>query len=299
MYRNLVLLFDGIGEVIGEKTLGKDPVITERYLRMRKHFQEVIEKELNEFPRRSEEEENHVKEWIDKYLYDCCMYERWKPYMEVEAAVPYSIGLITALACLQGIRIEDGIRLIVSSYFYSKGKGEKEMMLMMVAGFEKREIAAMIEQARETGNVFQAAELGDIYMLLSGLKDSMEKLYPVFIENGAMKTAKLPAPVAYHTPLAKKHIQEFESCVRDIEVKDIRIPICSIYSNQMLCRKEQLQRELVINLYRKMNAAGCIEAIMQKRERIFFEIGAGKSLYKIYRSINGEINILKNLREGN
>ena len=46
MYRNLVLLFDGIGEVIGEKTLGKDPVITERYLRMRKHFQEVIEKEL-------------------------------------------------------------------------------------------------------------------------------------------------------------------------------------------------------------------------------------------------------------
>ena len=131
------------------------------------------------------------------------------------------------------------------------------------------------------------------------LKDSMEKLYPVFIENGAMKTAKLPAPVAYHTPLAKKHIQEFESCVRDIEVKDIRIPICSMYSNQMLCRKEQLQRELVINLYRKMNAAGCIEAIMQKRERIFFEIGAGKSLYKIYRSINGEINILKNLREGN
>ena len=87
--------------------------------------------------------------------------------MEVEAAVPYSIGLITALACLQGIRIEDGIRLIVSSYFYSKGKGEKEMMLMMVAGFEKREIAAMIEQARETGNVFQAAELGDIYMPVS------------------------------------------------------------------------------------------------------------------------------------
>ena len=291
----IVLLFDGIGEIIDENVLSKDLEITSEYLKKLEEYSNFI---LNEMSIYDAEGIYHkiVYEWIKKYIYDYCMYFKWRHVMNVRAVVPYSMGLITAVACLGGISFEDGIRTIIISFYYVKGKTKEDMRLLMVVGYDKAELYKIIDEKCEKGSVMEAADIGPNYVLLSGLKKSIDLIKPLLIEGGALKLTDIYAPIAYHTDFAKENIEIFIEQISKVKVKDISVPICSMYSNAYIYKENDLRNELIINIFSKMNVTGCINEIKNNGNLVFFEIGANKSLYRVYRSIDEDIVILKYLK---
>lgn len=292
---SIVLLFDGIGEVIDEKVLSKDPEISSEYLHKLDEYSQFISNELRSYDAEGIDHEI-VYDWIKKFIYDYCMYFKWQHIMHVSAVVPYSMGLITSLACLGGISFEDGIKVIISSYYYSKDTKKDEMMLLMVVGYDKSELRGIINERCEKGSIIEAADIGTNYILLSGLKKSVDVLKPLLINGGALKLTDIYSPMAYHTNFAKENIEVFINQINKITVKDISVPICSLYSNKYIYKGDDLKNELIINIYSKMNVTGCMDTIKKNGNSVFFEIGATKSLYRIYRSIDEEIVILRNLK---
>ena len=290
---NIVLLFDGIGEIIDERILGRDFEISQMFQEEFEEYRTFIEKEIFKY-NKAERHDGIIWDWIKKYIYDYCIYQKWKPDINVSYVLPYSMGLITALVCLDGISFEAGIKIIIASYYYTLNKQE-DMLMLMVVGYNKEELQNSIHKHCEENTVFEAADIGHNYILLSGLKKSIDILIPLLIEGGAIKVNPIMAPVAYHTKFAQIYIDEFAKVIDSIEVRDITTPICSLYSNQYINKSCDLKHELVINLYSKMNVTACIEKLKRDGNHVFFEIGATKSLYKIYRRMDEEIQILKNL----
>lgn len=293
--RDVVLLFDGIGEVIDEKILSKEIEISELYFVEKERHREFIAAELMKYGVTYPGGDPLVDEWINKYIYDYCMFLRWRPYMSIDCILPYSMGLITALACIGGISFQDGMRLIICSYFYSMKTEQEEMMMLMVVGYDKDELKEIIrsESAQET--VHEAANIGPNYILLSGLKKDIDVIKPILRDGGALRLNEIRTPVAYHTDFARNNIEIFEEMVHSLDVQDLTIPICSLYSNDYVRKAESVKNELIINLYSKMKVTTCMEKIKGDGYSVFFEIGATKSLYKIYRSMDEDITILKNL----
>lgn len=294
MKKELVLLFDGIGEVINESILEKEPETSLMYQAKLEEYASFIQKELKPYEDVYGHEET-ICDWIHKFIYDCCMYLKNEPYMQVKYILPYSMGLITAITCMRGISFEDGIRIIIRAYFYSKELKQDEMRMLMVVGYEREELYTLMRKECEPETLFEAADLGCNYILLSGLKKSMDKLKPLLIEGGALKLNEIATPVAYHTHMAKENIQSFADVVNRVSIHDIEIPVCSLYSNAYIQTAEELRKELIINLYTKMNVTNGIKKIKNDGYTIFYEIGATKSLYKIYRRMDDEIKIIRNL----
>lgn len=294
MKEELVLLFDGIGEVINESVLEKEPEISLMYQAKLEEYNSFIKQELKPYEDVYGHEEI-VCDWIHKYIYDYCMYLKYEPHMKVKYILPYSMGLITAITCMGGISFEDGIRILIRSYFYSKEIKHEEMMMLMVVGYDKEELYTLIRKECEPETLYEAADIGCNYILLSGLKKSTDKLKPLLIEGGALKLNEIPTPIAYHTHMAKENIASFAEVVNQVRIHDIETPICSLYSNAYIQKAEELRKELIINLYTKMNVTDGIKKIKNDGYTTFYEIGATKSLYKIYRRMDDEIKIIKNL----
>jgi len=290
----VTLIFEGIGgNKIDESKVNKDGRINLEYY---KELLSVGYAYINKFSHKywytSEEELNTIKAWIERYIIDYCLFKYIdKKYQYAEVAA-YSIGLITCLACLKSISFEEGLKLVCESYFYSKGYNNDEMLMLFEVGINKENVNELIVNNGLEDKVFIAANISESYVLLSGIKKEVKKLAKIVRDNGALKVSTIPAPTAFHTDLAKRGMESFEKLVYSMDVRDSKVPICSMYSKEYILKAEDLKKELCINIYRKMDVNGCFKKIIENDKFNFIEVGLLKAIEKTCREIDKRIVFL-------
>ena len=238
-----------------------------------------ITKQKNDEPR------DTLTVWTSIYACDYIMYSFFlKAGFEPNRYLGYSMGLITALACAGSISFLDGIALLDVILNYHQVKEEEGMAT--IVGLSKEKLIELINECSCETKVSIACENNDYCYGISGIKTEIKKVCEKAVERGVFKIINIDSDFAFHTDIFKEGSEKLEAFVKNLEVRDIDIPVVSSIDQRLLYKSEELKNELVRNMYRKMAWKKSIEILSDKEPVNFLEVSLVKSLSKSSKLIN-------------
>lgn len=113
-------------------------------------------------------------------------------------------------------------------------------------------------------------------VVISGLKEDIEKAEPLFFDSGATHYKILNVSGAFHTPYMEKAKKKFKKYVRKFEFSDIGIPVISNVTARPY-RREAIQENIIEQITRPVNWTDSIRYLLAKGVDMddFVEVGAG------------------------
>lgn len=231
-----------------------------------------------------DEPENVFLNWISIYTCDYVIYQY---YLE-NSIIPkylmgYSMGLITAMTCSGAISYSDGLLLLHKIYHDEVCEAEG---MVTIIGLDYMQLKDLIKECHCQNTVFISCENNQYCFVISGLKQSLEKVTDLAVNAGALKTYHIDSKFAFHSPLYNIPSRDLTSSVESIFVKSIDIPIFSCIDQKIKHTATDLKEELVKNMYSKMLWGKSILALSECSIDKYLEVGLGKGLTKVSKLIN-------------
>ena len=280
---SMAMMFAGIGTDY-RKVIHKIPgKVRERIHQLsdilKEKYKLDIDSYLNGDPMNSE---CNFYNWLSIYTCDYAIYEWYISQGVVpDYLVGYSMGLITALASSQAISFEGGALLL---YEINQNESKNEGMATII-GFDKEELSRIIEESQCEGKVFIACENNPYCFGISGYENDVQSVCQVAAEQGALKIYAIDSKFAFHTPLYHRPERDLSVSVEKIKVVDSTIPVVSSIDQSIRWKSQDIKGELVRNMYSTMKWGESIAMLSQSGTKNFIEMGLGKGLTKISRSI--------------
>lgn len=282
-------LFQGVGVKYKEFL----DVFDERQLRQLEKYSQIIKAELEidlwSFANNNtnSRENDEFLEWILIYT---CDYIVYKTYIEKgikpEIMVGYSMGLITAMVCVESLSFEDGLRLLDSIYSYPIHSKRGEEAMGAIIGLDYDSIFQIIEDVNLEEYVEIASENSEHCIVISGIKNAVYKIMELAEEEGAIKVIQLNAPYAFHSNFALKGIEILETFIKSLEINEAKFPIMSVFTQSIIRHEERLRNELVINMFTPMKWKNTILKLGNMGVNRFVEVTLNDSLTKISKVID-------------
>ncbi|WP_175560780.1 ACP S-malonyltransferase [Paenibacillus sp. NAIST15-1] len=231
-------------------------------------------------------------DWITIYTCDYLVYQQYVDSgIKPAIMAGYSMGLITAMACGKSISFADGLRMLQTIYEYPKGFAIPCSMGVIV-GKTYNEVHDLIARGTSEHDVYMASENNDTCLVVSGIRDSVDRVLRLAEQEGAIKASTINAPYAFHSPYAAEGIDRFVHLVEEISICDGDIPILSVFSQTAIQSASDLKHELIKNMTSPMNWNASILTLGQWGIESFVEVSLEDSLTKISRLINLDAEFL-------
>lgn len=231
-----------------------------------------------------EEQHDNLTVWSAIYTCDYVIYQSYREAGIVpNVFLGYSMGLITALVCGEAIGYLDGIRILKAILRYHVAKQPEGMATII--GFNIEQLNGLFV-CHEIKNVDISCINNEVCLVVSGLKEDVEKAVDMAMENGCMKVNRIQSEFAFHTGYFKEGVEILEECVAGLEVKDLSIPLLSSITQEYLVNSDALRKELVKNMFSKMYWKNSIETATKDNVKKFYEVSLAKGLTKCSRIID-------------
>lgn len=280
---SLVMMFAGIGTDY-RKVINKiPPKERDRIHQLSDILKDRYKVDINSYLNGdSMDAESNFYNWLTIYTCDYAIYEWYTAQGVVpDYLIGYSMGLITALACSHAITFEAGAFLLNE---INQKDSEKEGMATII-GFEKDELNRIIKDSQCEDRVFIACENNPYCFGISGYENSIQSVCHMAAERGALNIYAIDSKFAFHTPLYHRPERDLSVSVEKIKVADSAIPVLSSIDQSIRWNSRDISDELVRNMYSTMKWGRSITALSQSGIKNFIEVGLGKGLTKISRSI--------------
>lgn len=239
------------------------------------------------------EDGDEFLEWILIYTCDCIVYKTYiEKGIKPEIMVGYSMGLITAMVCAEVLSYENGLRLLDSIYKYPIQSKRTEEAMATIIGLDYDSIFQIIEDVNLEEYVEIASENSEYCIVISGIKNAVNKIMELAEEEGAVKVIKLNAAYAFHSSFALIGIEILENLIKNIEINKAKVSIMSIFTQNIIKDEAQLRNELIINMYTSMKWKDTILKLGELGINKFLEVTLNDSLTKMSRIIDLEYKFM-------
>lgn len=236
--------------------------------------------------------EDELRSQVITYIFSCSLADVLiSKGMQPDVMAGYSMGLYATIYTGGAINFEDGIKLINKAYSISKKIiGNIESNMGSIIGLTVNEIEEIISNNRLEVEI---ANTNSIHShLITGSKKEVHQLLIKARETGALNTSLLKVSTPYHSKLLKNTEEDLLEFIKDnIKFKHSSYPIISSINQKMIKSADQIQKELVMNLFTKINWMDTFNHLQSMGVSQFIECGAGKSLYKTGRFMPGIFSI--------
>lgn len=236
--------------------------------------------------------DNELYSQISSYIFGCSL----SNYLKNKGIIPdmlagNSMGLYAALYCSGAVNFEDGLLLVQKAHeFIQKETKEQEMGMGAIVGLKLNDIQKIVHQCNE--RAFIANTNGIYSFLISGEKSSIEKALSLAKTEGALFTSSVLVDNPYHTDFIKTAATQLGSFIdQNISINDPQIAIISSVDQSELTTAVQIRDELVKNIYHPINWYASMEKMIDKSINRFIECGAGNTLSKLARFIDGDFKV--------
>ncbi|KSV18067.1 malonyl CoA-ACP transacylase [Dehalococcoides mccartyi] len=128
-------------------------------------------------------------------------------------------------------------------------------------------------------------------LVISGLKEAVEKASAQAAESGAMKVVPLQVSGGFHTPLMSPASAGLKTVLDSTGFDTARIPLVANTSASPLTNPQDIKSELVSQLTGGVQWQKSIENMIAAGVNTFVEIGPGKVLAGLIKRINRSVNI--------
>lgn len=227
------------------------------------------------------------------YVIDYIVY---KTYIDCgikpELFLAYSMGLITAMACGKSISFEAGLHTIINVYDYSESASRRDEAMAVVVGLTCSDVSEIIKRSGSEECVEVASENNEYCIVISGKRSGVENVMKIASDEGALKVKDVKAPFAFHTHYAAEGIEKHIEFISKMEVFDSEVPVVSVYTQDLITKVSDLQKELMKNLVSRMYWKKSIEKIAESGIDNFAEVSLGDSITKFSKLINIDYKFL-------
>ncbi len=236
--------------------------------------------------------ENELFSQVSSYIFGCAIASGLKKKGFIPDVVAgNSMGLYAALYASDVVNFDDGLLLLTKASEFIRTETEGQNMGMAaIVGLELNDVENIINKTDSKISI--ANKNGKYSFLISGEKNSIDLALGFAKKEGALFTSTVLVDSPYHSDFLKKAAMNFGKYIdRNITLKEPKYPIISSVNQQELKSATQVGEELVKNIYEPINWYASMVKMINAGTNCFVECGAGNSLTKLARFIDGDFKI--------
>jgi [acyl-carrier-protein] S-malonyltransferase len=210
-----------------------------------------------------------------------------KEHLRADFAAGHSLGEYSALAVAGALSFEDGVRAVRrrGELMYESGVKRPGAMAAVLG----MSIAAVEELCREASaaGVCEPANLNcDGQVVVSGEVEGVLRAVELAPERGARKAVRLNVSGAFHSSLMRDAQEGLAEFLDGIRIRDARIPVVSNATARPVTAAAEIRANLVAQMTSPVRWADSMRFLLDRGVGEFYEIGAGKVLRGLLRSID-------------
>lgn len=210
-----------------------------------------------------------------------------KDSLSADFVAGHSLGEYSALAVASSLSFEDGVRAVRKRGELMWESGVKRPGTMAaVLGLSGDDVEALCRDAASVG-VVQPANLNcPGQVVVSGEVAAVERVVELAPEAGAKKAMKLNVSGAFHSALMEDARDQLADFLAGIEIRDAAIPVVANVSARPVTAADEIRRNLVDQMTSPVRWEETVRFLLDEGVSEFYEIGAGKVLRGLARSID-------------
>ena len=236
--------------------------------------------------------EDELRSQLISYIFSCSLSDVLiNRGLKPEILAGYSMGLYAALYTGGVIDFKEGIRLINQAFNISKSViNGIDSGMGSIIGLTQKEIDEIITAHRLESEIANSNSIHS--HLITGQLEAVNRLLNIARKTGALNVSLLNVKTPYHSQLLIETGREFQQFITNhIQLKKSNYPIISSIDQRMLASPDEINTELINNLFERINWMASFDKLLNLGVKQFIECGAGKSLQKISRFIPGDFRI--------
>ncbi len=225
------------------------------------------------------------------YIFSCAVSDFLSTLKIKPALVSgYSMGIYAALYHSKAISFKTGFDLIRTAFqIINNHTLGNSFSMATIVGFTENDITQLIGN---NNNIEIINRNNQHTFVISGLKPIVSQVVQKATEEGALYCRILKVNSPYHSKFMDKAAEEFSDYVKGIDIQMPIVPIVSLLNQQFITKPETIAKELADNIHHRMNWQATIEKMNQSGIKLFLECGAGESLSKIGKFIEGDFKTI-------
>ena len=146
------------------------------------------------------------------------------------------------------------------------------------------------EEVTSEGYAVQIANMNSTkQIVISGTKQGVEIASQRAKENGAKRAIPLKVSGPFHSALMKPAAEKFQSVLNEITIQDTNIPVIANVTADVITSGAHIQEKLIEQLYSPVLWYPSIEYMVSQGVDTFIEIGPGKVLAGLMKSIDSSV----------
>ena len=204
-----------------------------------------------------------------------------------QAAAGLSLGEYTAIAFAGGLSFEDGLRLVQKRGEAMQAASDATPSGMVsVLGLDEETVQKVCDEARVQGQILQVANrLCPGNIVVSGHKESCERVSEVAEKLGAMKSIVLDVAGAFHTPIMDSAVEKLIAALEQVEFKPSRIPVFSNVDAAAHSTPDEFRELLVKQVCSPVLWHPLMDKMLADGFGEFYEVGTGRVLRSLIKRI--------------
>jgi [acyl-carrier-protein] S-malonyltransferase len=200
----------------------------------------------------------------------------------------HSLGELTAAVAAGALGPEDGMRLVA----------ERSRRMAVVQAAAPGTMAAVLglsaERVRElcqrAGDVVVANLNAPSQIVVSGTRDAVQSLCELVDEAGG-RAVRLPVGGAFHSPAMLPVRDALARATAGLEWHPPRVPLAANAFGRLVRHPDEVRAALVTQVAAPVHWVDCMEALVSAGATAFLELGPGRVLTGLARSIRRELPV--------
>lgn len=199
----------------------------------------------------------------------------------------HSLGEYSALVAAGALSFEDGVYAVRKRGEYmEEAVPNGEGAMAAILGADPDMLKQVTEKVTNEGYPVQVANMNSTkQIVISGTKQGVELASERAKENGAKRAVPLRVSGPFHSSLMKPAAEKFRGVLNEMKIEDAKIPVVANVTADCITRKEDIQEKLIEQLYSPVLWYPSIERMVELGVDTFIEIGPGKVLAGLMKSI--------------
>jgi [acyl-carrier-protein] S-malonyltransferase len=201
-----------------------------------------------------------------------------------DAVSGYSSGFYAAAYGAGCFDFADGLELVRRAGEILLEEGVKiDGSMAVIFGLPLAKVARICEKV---GDVEVAIRNTSTQNVISGIGSSVASATELSLSEGALDAYVLPAATSYHSSFMKQSSVRLVREIKDIKLKDPRIPIISYLSLQSVLNKTELRDVMATQLSGPVLWVDLIKKLSSEYSGVFVEVGPGEVISRTVRWID-------------
>ncbi len=233
----------------------------------------------------NEELKNQVFSYIFSCIFSDILYENKKTPKLISG---FSMGLYAALYHAKSINFNTGLLLINDIFNEIKQiLSNKKYVMASVIGFSQSDLELFTFKLKNVEIVIQN---GIYSFVISGKEAVVKPLLEKLQLEGAIHVSLFNVSFPYHSKILRNHTHTFELIANKYQISNPKIPLISMTDQTELTTIKQVKSEMVKNIIKPLNFFKTIQTLNDLGIKQFIEVGAGTSLLKSSKFIEGDFD---------